>query len=176
TPDCRLMVWPRNGCPVTTAAARSITTKVLAEPHCPDSKPFPLAGITCFTNHDVIGRGSELPCAYNCGSGSEGSSSRSSSSSSTSDLGCGSGGSSSSSSSSTCSGSHGGSSSLILFSVDFGSDCGALASQPLAQPLASNSGSEAAPNTSALRTTSRESRPSARYLLPIPSGNCCRCS
>ena len=47
TPHCRFTAWPRKGCPVPSAAARSNTTKVLPAPHWPDSRPCPTAGISC---------------------------------------------------------------------------------------------------------------------------------
>src|SRR5262249_40389212 len=67
TPLWRLITRPRNGCPVATAAAKSIAVNVLAVPHCPDSRPCPRAGSTCFTSHVVSGRGSALPCTKSCG-------------------------------------------------------------------------------------------------------------
>ena len=96
TPHCRFTACPRNGCPVTSAAARSNTTKVLPAPHWPDSRPCPTVGISCLISHGLSGRGSASPCAYSggsfgsaCSSGSSSSSSGSSSSSSGSSPGSG---------------------------------------------------------------------------------------
>src|SRR5215831_6358 len=101
TPLWRLITRPRNCCPVATAAAKSIAVNVLAVPHCPDNRPCPRAGSTCFTSHVASGRGSVLPCTKSCGrsdcSGSSSSRSASSSSGSSSNSGSSSSGSSGSS-------------------------------------------------------------------------------